>query len=614
MSSSTLKHRIIKKIAIYGGILIVAIYSALYFVNIEKSKTFNKEQIEITLSTLSYLDKELKIDFLKKYAEINPYVKDIYFDDSIIHSRTGEELIKVSKDGITISYLHSAVDNYVEGLEFRMAIVAVGFYILVFLINIMIGNLLNPFNEIVKYFESFNEFSPSVITFKDTKVAHEFKVIQLAIEKVVLKLKSHEEKLKRNAREDSLTGLRNRRAYFEDIQSVIEGHTILFLDLDGFKEVNDSMGHEAGDTVLKEVSDRLQSIASDHKFRVYRFGGDEFLILLRSCDNHVVERFCESVTGVIKRDFFYNSSPIKITTSIGISRLNLLDHDISIVSADIAMYEAKKLGKNQYVFFEPKMLETARAKVQLIKDIGEAAVAEDFDFVLQPQVDEEGKILGAEALIRWNKDGKQLAPYIFINELENSKYMIPVGNKLIENVFMFSKNLNKELFYTINLSEIQLENEYFLMDMISILEKTEINPSQFEFEITERWNSIDSERISLNLKGLKKLGFKLSIDDFGEDQSSFNRSDLLPIDKLKLDKSFADRIVAWENNSRNAVQSIFQYTQLSGLDIIAEGVETFDQLEAFKKIGVKKFQGYFFYKPMSKELFLEEAKDSAFII
>jgi len=603
---NSLKSKIISYIMLSATVLVVATYTILYFINIEKSKEFNSNKVQIIMNTISVLDKKSQLKFLEKLSKEDPYIKYIKINNKIIKgiSYSKKDLFEKNLGDIHIVYAYNATDIYVENLEVRMAAVAGSFYFLIFLMSIFIGKLLTPFEEIVSYFENFSENNFVLLNYRKKNIASEFKYVQKSINKMVLDLNEYQDKMKELAYIDTLTGLKNRRSYLKDIKKQTGDFSVLFLDLDGFKLINDTLGHEAGDSVLIEVGNRLSEIDFEIDFEIYRIGGDEFLIIFKTNDRTEVERFCQYIHKYISEDFFIKDQIINISTSIGIS---ISDSEIDrnyMLESDIAMYESKQNGKNSHLTFNNKMLGKIENKLKLIRDIKVASINEEFDFVLQPQTDKKGKIIGAEALIRWNKDGKILSPFFFIDILENSKYMIPVGNKLIENVFEFSKKMKRKINISINLSEIQLEDISFIPNMVKLIDKTGINPHEFEFEITERWKSIDSRIVISNLNALKKLGFKLSIDDFGEDQSSFKRTDMLPIDKLKLDKSFTDRLFFEKSCSTNSIKAILKYARLEDIDMIAEGVETIEQKNKLIEIGINKFQGYYFYKPLSKEEFL----------
>jgi len=296
--------------------------------------------------------------------------------------------------------------------------------------------------------------------------------------------------------------------------------------------------------------------------------------------------------------------------SIGVSlRTEKSTEDSLLKESDIAMYEAKAAGKNQFMFFEQKMLEKIDTKNKLMIDLRKATENEEFFFEIQPQVDIlTNKISGAEALIRWDYQGtgEIISPFHFIEVLEKSIYIIPVTNQIIKQVFEYAYKLNKEGIVfgriAINLAEELLKQDYFILDIKRLLEETKCPSSLIEFEITERWVSIEKRYIQSNLDYLKDLGFTLSMDDFGEDNSSFKRTDILPIDKIKLDKNFSDRLF-YEQTSEHSISTVLTYSNLTNRTFLIEGIETEKQLNKIKELGIQYVQGYYFYKPLSIKSF-----------
>ena len=608
----SLHSKIIGSIIIAGTLLIVFVYTILYFVNIQKSQHFNEKKLDMFVKVLkSEQDSNNFNSLLESFSKEDPFIQKIVILDkgNIITfiGRDKEDKVLFSKDyllknkQVKIDYGYSAVEEYVSSLKFRMAIVALSFYLLVFIISIQIGKLLDPFNDIVRFFEQFSINKLNLLQYSQQKVSSEFTYVKDSINSMSNKLFKFKEKLTHTAYFDKLTGLPNRAAYIKDIEERKVPYSILFLDLDGFKLINDTFGHETGDQVLSIIGSRL--LMSLENMSVFRLGGDEFIVILESTNSLEIINTTKDIHEILGKDMYLNNQIVNISTSIGISIVNDKNKD-SLKEADIAMYEAKKEGKNRYKFFSPIMEDKIKDQLKLIRDIKIAAQNEDFFFVIQPQVEiSTGDIIGGEALIRWNCHGKILSPYYFIDILENSKYIIPVGYQIIKNVFIFTNQLTKfKGRISINLAEKQLEEKSFVLNIIRIMKETEVDPSLIEFEITERWNSIDSNVVLSNIKALKKLGFSLSIDDFGEDNSSFKRTDILPIDKLKLDKSFVDRMFE-ENTSLHSIKTIYTYSELSGFDMIVEGVETLEQKNKLEEMGIKYVQGYFFYKPISSEEF-----------
>jgi len=611
----TLKSKIVSAFMIPGTILIIIVYISLYIINIERSKEFNEKKLDAFLEVI-VSEKDKVEPLLYSLSKKDPFIKEViinknnqtirykgldYNDDTLFVHRKGLG----SGEEIRIIYGKSATNEYVNNLKFRMGVVAIAFYILIFLLSRYIEKLHKPFYELVNYFESFKETNSSLLQYKDQNIAKEFIYVKDALNKVVSSLNSYKKKIEKLAYYDKLTNLKNRASYQEKIESLKgKNFTILFLDLDGFKLINDTLGHESGDFVLKEVGRRLIKL-EDHNAEVFRIGGDEFIIILTTNNSEKIDKFCNTIHDSLAEDFCIKDQVLNISTSIGISIIDK-SHKDPLQEADIAMYEAKASGKNQHKLFKPEMANKIKNKLKLIREIRQATINKEFLFYVQPQYDSNGNIFCAEALIRWNKNGEILSPYFFIDSLESSKYIIPVSNQIMKSVFEYTKEIDIPI--SINLSKKQLEDKDFLRNLVRLIKETNVKTTQIEFEITERWNSIDTKIVISNIYGLQKLGFKLSIDDFGEDYSSFKRTDTLPISKLKLDKSFIDRLFE-KPSSVSSIMAINKYCEYSNIEMLVEGVETQEQKEKLEELGIHKFQGYFFSKPIKKEELIKLLKE-----
>jgi diguanylate cyclase (GGDEF)-like protein len=611
LESKSLKSRIINNIIITGTLLIVIIYTSLYFINIEKSKNFNIKKIETLISVIKEdLLKEPE-KTIKKIIEADKYIKEIIYKNKKYKGNDFNEKESIRKNfgEITIIYGERVYYEYISALKIRMAIVAIAFYLLIILISKKINLLLTPFNEIVTFFKGIDIENPKKLKFNSKVVSREFIIVQKEINNLGKKIKESTEKINFLAYNDELTKLLNRRAYYKEIANS-KDRALLFLDLDGFKDINDIYGHKAGDFILEKIGERL-SIYKENE-NIFRVGGDEFIILINSKNKEEIIKECKDIISIVSEEVIYNKTTIlKISTSIGISIIDKEDTDKerALKEADIAMYEAKNAGKNQYKFFEEYMFKKIKDKNKLLEELKEATINEDFTFVVQPQINiETNKVSGAEALIRWEKNKKLISPYYFIKELEESIFITPVTNQIIKQVMEYAKELNdKNIKFgriSINLPEQVFNKKGFLLDLNRIQKETKCPTNLIEFEITERWISIENETIKGNLQLLIDLGYELSIDDFGEDNSSFKRTDILPIQKIKLDKNFSDRLFE-ERSSKHSIKTILTYSELTNRRFLIEGIETKEQLDKIKEIGVKHVQGYYFYKPLKKEEFIK---------
>ncbi|MFD3158406.1 EAL domain-containing protein [Haloimpatiens sp. FM7330] len=427
--------------------------------------------------------------------------------------------------------------------------------------------------------------------------------------------KKWEEAIIKIAHYDTLTGLLSRKIFInmltEELVKCKQG-TIFFIDLDNFKKINDTLGHEAGDELLKNVSEKLKEFISDD-IEICRFGGDEFLILHRNIYNYRdAENFIKNIINevfkkhwIIKNTLFYITASIGITTypKDGISVNEILKN------ADTAMYKAKALGKNKYEFFNRNMYIEILQKTQKENDLTNALKNNEFIIQYQPQIETETrKILGFEALLRWKHSEKGfIPPNEFIPLAEETGLIVDIGEWVFKKVCEQNKKWKDEgydyKYISVNISSIQLQQDNFLNTINKIIKETDIDPKFIQLEITE---SVLMQNIEENVKKLErliKLGMDVAMDDFGTGYSSLNYLRKIPINTLKIDKSFIDNI--YENSVEgNIIEGIVILAHKMHLDVVAEGVETEEQLKILQEKNCDKVQGYFFSKP----LYIEEAE------
>ena len=426
--------------------------------------------------------------------------------------------------------------------------------------------------------------------------------------------KLQEEKIKNLAYSDILTGLPNRASFQDKLAETLsfsaerdKKFAIMFIDLDHFKHINDSMGHAAGDLLLITLAERL-NLSVQSCDMVARLGGDEFVIILPDIvdENEIIE-VADRIFEHLKAPIMLNDKPVYSTLSLGISvyPTDGVDAQSLLQKGDNAMYQAKSQGRNGYVFYD-RLLEEAHNLRNRYEDILREAIATDgFVVHYQPQVSiESGKVLGFEVLVRiQNREQGLIAPNHFIALAEE----LGLINHIDEWVFIAAckkyqawKALglgNTHL--SVNLSAIQLRNDAVLDTYIQISERYEVDPADIQLEITEN-ALIENEDIALNiLQGFKNYGFSLALDDFGTGFSSLNCISLYPIDTIKIDRSFVKDAV---DNPKNKaiIQGMVLIASSLNLKIIAEGVETKDQYELIKQLGCDEIQGYYFHKPYSE--------------
>jgi predicted signal transduction protein with EAL and GGDEF domain len=414
------------------------------------------------------------------------------------------------------------------------------------------------------------------------------------------------------AHHDALTGLANRFLFMEIVKHAItrakrqkSKFSILFLDIDRFKDINDTYGHYMGDILLKSIAKRLkESVRAEDT--VCRLAGDEFTILLKNVEEDNLVAIVEKIIYSTQQSIELQNNVFSITLSIGISCFprDGSDADLLMSNADTAMYKAKELGRDTYQFYNEKMSECALKRVILEKNLKIALQENQFEAFYQPQIDTAtGKIIGAEALIRWNSPELGfVSPADFIPIAEQTNLIIKID------LWMMKKSMNQLMIFqeegidikklSLNISAKQLEGKEMIADLKNILIETGFDASRLELEITEREMMKDPDATVLILNEIKKLGISISIDDFGTGHSSLAYIKRLPIDKLKIDKSFVDEL-PHDKEDVAIVRSVISIAKNLQIDIIAEGVETQEQRDFLLQEGCPNIQGYLYSKPLN---------------
>lgn len=439
-------------------------------------------------------------------------------------------------------------------------------------------------------------------------------------------LEVSEQELKKNyahieqlAYHDGLTGLYNRVAFmkyaykiFHDASVGASKHAIFFIDLDNFKNINDTLGHDYGDLLLKDVSDRMLScIASDDILA--RNGGDEFLILKNRFDTvDDLENFASQLVNVVHHPFILNDETAVVSMSVGIAVFpnNGLTVSELIKNADIAMYNAKNSGKNSYRFFDSYMEDDVNRKNDLADILSHVIDKNEIYLQYQPQVNvESGQVTGYEALMRIESELVGfISPAEFIPIAEETGIINILGEWALIEACNFNQVLIKSGFgplrVSVNVSTTQLKDDHLIDIIKSILEKTGMDLKHLEIEITE---SVLMNSFEHNLKlinQMKELGCSIALDDFGTGYSSFNYLTQIPIDTLKIDKSFIDGICSNEKD-RCIADSIIDLAHKMDISVVAEGVEDNEQLQILQNQFCDTLQGYLFSKPLNSTDFIE---------
>lgn len=411
---------------------------------------------------------------------------------------------------------------------------------------------------------------------------------------------------------DSLTKLPNRVKLEQDLTHLLSlanrndlNIFVLFLDLDRFKIINDTLGHGVGDKLLIEVANRLKNILRDTDI-VARMGGDEFIVVLESCkDKKSVGYVCKKILDVLKEPIEIENSLLNTSASIGIAMYpdDGFDMTTLIKNADTAMYHAKNLGKNNYQYYDKQLSIQIHEQLQIEQSLKEAVLNNEFYLNYQPQYKLTTKeVISFEALIRWEHSlFGFMRPDKFIPIAEDTGDIVAIGKFVFETVCRDLVRLKKEhlnlKYIAINVSTIQFKDKNFIKDVCEILEKYGVKASEIELEITERYIMEFTEENSDIISKLRELGFRFSIDDFGTGYSSLSYLTKLPIDVLKVDKAFVDGLPN-DNNNVQITKAIVALSKSLGYEIVAEGIEEKQQEEFLKDLACDTGQGYLFSKPL----------------
>ena len=421
-----------------------------------------------------------------------------------------------------------------------------------------------------------------------------------------------EERIEYLAHHDALTGLPNRillRDRFEHARALADRHgshvAVLFLDLDNFKVVNDTLGHAVGDRLLQAVVKRLRACVRDTD-TVSRQGGDEFIILLDDIlQTTVVERVVATILQDIAAPLDLGGQVLSTSGSIGICLYpeDGQDFDVLLQKADAAMYAAKAAGRNGYRFFDAEMNRRSQEHLRLQQWLHQALTGRELRLHYQPLVDlAGGQVVGVEALLRWpHPELGEVAPAQFLPVAEDSGLMVPIGAWVLEEACRQARRWDEQglgdLTMCVNLSAVQLQRAGFVDTVCGALQSSGLAPGRLELDLTESALRADGAEALKTLKGLRELGVRLAIDDFGTGYSSLRDLRRLPIDKLKIDRSFI-RDVATDPDSAAIVRSILQLAHSLRLQTVAEGVEDAAQAELLRRAGCAQGQGYLFSPPL----------------
>jgi diguanylate cyclase (GGDEF)-like protein/PAS domain S-box-containing protein len=427
-----------------------------------------------------------------------------------------------------------------------------------------------------------------------------------------------DEALKYVAYHDMLTGLPNRKSFYMCIDDLLQHSSrrnsdrtwaLMFLDLDKFKQVNDALGHDTGDQLLKGVAERLKLCLreTDHLFRL---GGDEFTIILTNLSHDIdVARVARKINQALARSFRFNSQEIFTSTSIGISVFPSDGWEVEglVRSADMAMYAAKENGGSDYRFFTEEMNRKALYRMKMESSLRKALDQNELVLYYQPLVNETNRIMGMEALLRWNHPELGLVlPADFIRIMEDTGIIVPVGRWVLETACKQTKRWHdmgfSDLFVSVNLSTRQLHEPDFVEVAIDIIRESGLPAECLKLEVTESSVIQNPEVCISKMKMLRAQGVTFSIDDFGTGYSSLSYLKRFPIDTLKIDRSFISDAMS-SKGDQEIVKTIIAMARNLNIDAVAEGVETQEQKDFLASYGCNSMQGFFFAHPVPVETF-----------
>jgi diguanylate cyclase (GGDEF)-like protein len=408
---------------------------------------------------------------------------------------------------------------------------------------------------------------------------------------------------------DPLTGLFNRSAFMHHLQKQLEVSkknaipiALLFIDLDGFKKINDTLGHETGDKVLKQTSRRLEKFR-DEQHLLCRWGGDEFLIAFMGADQDMAVNYANTVIDKISEHYDFESNRLSIGATIGIALYpkHTTKSDELIQLADTAMYYQKKSFPRSVGLFNKEMGQRLFREQSLKIGLAEAIEKQQLRMVYQPIVQSGTyQVVAFEALLRWNFDGENVPPDEFITIAEQFGLINSIGNWVLQQSCIaaaqwLTSGNNSQLSVSVNVSVLQLHNSSFIGFVGSALAAAQLEPENLTIEITESIFSNDKEKIFHSIKELQTMGIKVSIDDFGTEYSSLSVIQDLAANTIKIDRSFVNKL---NTNGKAIIEAVKQMASSLKYGVIAEGVETQQQAEIVTELGGELLQGYYFSKPL----------------
>jgi diguanylate cyclase (GGDEF)-like protein len=540
----------------------------------------------------------LKEGILTEYPLLNEKNNDFKFDL--------DELRKNNLDALLLPRGIIVIDKKISFYQKNKMLVNIGIIIFAFLSALIIF--------LIIYINNRKKYEKDLLK-KNQELNEAYNKLEVSEQE----LKRQYIKIQRYAYYDTLTSLPNRTSLKIKLRNLTRNKNnkyplfaLVYLDLDNFKFINDSYGHSVGDKVLKEIGNVLIGLELG-EFSTFRLGGDEFALVLEDIRNYMaLYDKIDSIRKSLDKSMYIEGSKYFITTSIGVSVYpeNGKNYSELLKNADAAMYKAKELGRNCSIFYDESINAKLSRTMDIRSELLNALSNKEFFLNYQPQVDiKSGIVYGFEALIRWiNPTLGFVSPGEFIEVAEEMGVIVQIGNWVLEEACKFCKKINEKnqdkLVVSVNVSAVQLMQEQFVKNVISIIEKTKIDPNFIAIEITETAILNNFDLCIGKLEQLKSMGIKVSLDDFGKGYSSLYYLRNLPIDTLKIDKTFIDDMIISDNmdkeKNKDLTESIILISHKLGLKVVAEGVEMPIQLIKLKDYQCNFVQGYYISKPMDE--------------
>jgi diguanylate cyclase (GGDEF)-like protein len=424
-------------------------------------------------------------------------------------------------------------------------------------------------------------------------------------ESIASELIASEARARHLAFHDTLTQLPNRAMMFDRLRIALASArrtksalAVHCLDLDRFKEVNDTLGHQAGDELIRKVADMLTALCRETD-TVARLGGDEFVIIQPDTNASGAAILAERVLKVLKDPIELAFGIVEIGVSIGTTLVANPETDANeaLRQADLALYESKEGGRNRMTFFELEMDAAVRMRRALETDLRKALNESSLEMVYQPQIDHKGQVSGMEALLRWpHPERGMIAPAVFIPLAEESGLILDLGEFVFRRVFEETKGWKKRV--AVNVSALQLRSPTFMSMLTQLVAEFRVDATNYEIEITETALLGDDGVTRNNIIMLKQEGFTIALDDFGTGYSSLSTLQKFEVDKIKIDRSFIRNLEA-DNEADALIDAIIQLGRALKLNIVAEGVETEGQRDRLMASGCNMYQGYLASRPVS---------------